>query len=208
MSSSKLRRIVPLASLSLPVIIWFKDTAYSTCRVNGDSMSPSLKDGDIVLVRKADISPYLNRFRNKNDINLDDIDYSDDDVISHIVNRIDVHCGKRPVWIFSQPPTALPGEIVVFKSPNIFPCDFRVSRVTALGGQMVRPVDRKRSILKIPQYSLWLEADNRENCEDTCHDGSVSKKMVVGLAEKIIWPPWRWGTIERKRPALGRAWWL
>ena len=61
------------------------------------------------------------------------------------------------------------------------------------------------SAVTIPPYSLWVEGDNhtvpsydsRPSPTYKSH-GPISKKLVVGIAEYIIWPPSRIGWINQK----------
>jgi phage repressor protein C with HTH and peptisase S24 domain len=48
MSSSALPRRLATAAASLPVLIWARDSVGSFVRVQGDSMEPELKKGDVV----------------------------------------------------------------------------------------------------------------------------------------------------------------
>jgi hypothetical protein len=71
----------------------------------------------------------------------------------------------------------------------------------------IRPKDSYSKITNIPPYSIWVENDTKLDSGDSRIFGPVSKKLVLGQADYIIWPPSRWGKIDRKRPAVGRAWW-
>jgi hypothetical protein len=50
----------------------------------------------------------------------------------------------------------------------------------------------------VPPYSIWIEGDNPVKSKDSrCDDhGPVSKKLLVGVAEYRIWPPWRLGKLN------------
>ena len=50
----------------------------------------------------------------------------------------------------------------------------------------------------VPPYSLWVEGDNMQNSYDSRNKnhGPVSKKLLVGIAEFVLWPPTRFGTSE------------
>ena len=50
----------------------------------------------------------------------------------------------------------------------------------------------------VPPYSLWVEGDNsRVSIDSRYRDhGPISKKLLVGIAEYRIWPPWRIGKLE------------
>ena len=59
------------------------------------------------------------------------------------------------------------------------------------------------SAVTIPPYSLWVEGDNHkiqsyDSRPSPTHQshGPLSKKLVVGIAEFVVWPPTRIGWIE------------
>jgi hypothetical protein len=71
----------------------------------------------------------------------------------------------------------------------------------------IQPRNRFRSLELIPPYNLWVEGDNANNSEDSGAYGAVSKKLLVGQAKLVVWPPSRWGRVEKIVPSKGRSWW-
>jgi hypothetical protein len=69
-------------------------------------------------------------------------------------------------------------------------------------------------IVSVPDFSLYMEGDNKANSVDSRNSvhGAVSKKLLAGVAEYVLWPPSRWQRINRmpEREANGksRAYWL
>jgi signal peptidase I len=114
----------------LPVTLWITDLMYSTCKVRGTSMEPTLKDGDVVLVRKSDVL---------SDFNLTTT--PDDATDRARLKRMEATMSNsidHP--IISRPPIVVAGHVVVFTSPKTaFPHEYRVKRVAAVGGQLVSP---------------------------------------------------------------------
>jgi len=205
-------------ALSLPISIWAIDNLFSFAKVRGASMEPTLKDGDIVLVKKSDFFTGLwgsgattaakipNDMDERNDTSsgVNNIDETDRARLA----RVEASIGNTPSTLWSKPPEILRGHIVVFKSPRkAYPHEYHIKRVEAIGGQMIRPNQRLRSIEQIPKYSIWVEGDNPTNSEDSCSYGPVSKKLLEGRAVRVVWPPWRWGALEKKNPSSGKAWW-
>jgi len=126
---SWVHRSLSTAALTLPVAIWITDCMYSTCRVRGTSMEPTLKDGDVLLVRKSDtLADYI-------------LATPEDETDRARLKRMeDNMSGYMDSIIISSPPMVLAGCVVVFCSPKTaFPHEYHVKRVAAVGGQLVRP---------------------------------------------------------------------
>jgi len=160
-------------------------------------MEPTLKDGDVLLVRKSDIFANYGFTQSK------------DEADRARIKRIEATMNANPDHpIMSTPPLVLPGNIVVFLSPHTaFPHEYRVKRVIGVGGQMVLPHSRFHNIESVPPYSVWVEGDNKNYSEDSVNHGPISKKLLVGQAARIIWPPSRWSKLTRMSLSEGKAWW-
>ena len=54
----------------------------------------------------------------------------------------------------------------------------------------------------VPPYCIWVEGDNPTNSRDSRSKdhGPVTKKLLVGIAEYRLWPPWRMGKLDQKKP--------
>lgn len=127
------------------------------------------------------------------------------------------------IGLFRKPPTPINGDIVVYKNPEKYPDQWNIKRVIAIGGQTVRTNKNNPSLQKtkeeevivesnwvfkesvknvinsyVPPYYIWVEGDNRSNSRDSRYKnhGPVSKKLLVGIAEFRVWPPWRMGKID------------
>ena len=64
------------------------------------------------------------------------------------------------------------------------------------------PTSMRIATTYVPPYSLWVEGDNLANSYDSRNKehGPVSKKLLVGIAEYILWPPTRWGGLQNIKP--------
>lgn len=205
-------------------------------------MEPALQDGDILLVRKADLFPHLDWKRWTSS----STSYEEEEAHQTAIRVIahDAQSG-RPIgennvgYTYLHPPTIHQlGSVVVFRAPDAdkYPSsEYRVKRVVGLGGQIVRPRENWHRIERVPSYALWVEGDNNgegsnkddENEQDnssfsarssttinTCGKsidsrtyGPVCKNLVEGIAERIIWPPSRWGVVSSITPSVPRSWW-
>lgn len=156
-------------------------------------MEPTFKSGDIVLVRKSD-TPLVKRPDSRNDKDLNAVRFNE------------ARLGISGDLLISKPPLVTKGDVVVFHSPSD-PRETCIKRVIGLGGQHVQPPERFRHTEVIPKYSLWVEGDLAANSQDSRHYGPISKKLLLGKAELIVWPPARWGKVATKEISEGRAWW-
>ena len=118
-------------------------------------MEPTLKDGDLLLVRKSD-NPWwqqLTKLVKHNykkyimEKDVQDMDEEDPEPPERILERRTLkdcerlHCSTAPS-LQIKPPLALSGDIVVYKDPQYFyyrnERRLSVKRVVGLGGQVVR----------------------------------------------------------------------
>ena len=53
---------------------------------------------------------------------------------------------------------------------------------------------------------IWVEGDNKDNSSDSRHYGAVNQKLITGVAEYVIWPPWRMGKIKKLVDATRSYW--
>ena len=189
-------------------------------------MEPSLYDGDVLLVRKSDFMP--NRLWQYWASQADDgTDAGDECQNALRVMAHDVQ-SDRPIgefwtkYTYLHPPTIhVPGSVLVFRAPDAekFPsAEYRVKRVIGLGGQIVRSGETHFDLRRVPNFSLWVEGDNYDEYDenqtnpkaqsvDSRTYGAISKNLVIGVAERVIWPPSRWGVIPCVTSPAPRAWW-
>jgi len=142
-----------------PLMVCVKDTFFSVCSVRGSSMEPTLKNGDILLIRKSDF-PGLRRYwsaKNKNQDILMDGPGEDEDGVSKINSNnlgsvssammrsrilreyeYQQHLERHDssVWI-RCPPWPMRGQIVTYRSPYKYPPELCIKRVIGVAGQVV-----------------------------------------------------------------------
>lgn len=192
------------ALAALPTFVWMQDSVFSLYRVSGSSMEPSLKHGDIVVVRKSD-GIWQRKTRKDEDPMLT---FQRD----HQRDLEQIHCNSNGVgWLLHKPPMPVVGDIIVYQDPTEYPPRYSIKRVVGLGQQIIMmPNNRYKPDSKltmddgstrtsmrvatpcVPSYSLWVEGDNLANSSDsfTSH-GPISKKLLVGISEYRVWPPTR-----------------
>jgi signal peptidase I len=142
---SNVNKILSATALSIPPVILFHDNFFAVYMVRNDSMEPTLKQNDIVLVRKVDFFPYYH----KHGLEMKDLEIQDSRRIDEETDRIksmrmNASVGKPLIdeyTVWSSPPISLPGDIVAFKNPESFlPSRVEMKRIVGLGGQRVRRI--------------------------------------------------------------------
>jgi signal peptidase I len=125
-------------------------------------MEPTLSDGDVIVVRKADglwqrwtrtWPPNVAVDTPKGRSIVDPFDSSSSCYAwaverSHVLEYEKEHCRSSPRtgWL-RTPPVPVTGNIVVFQDPEIYPSKWNIKRVNGLGGQIVRFCDYVEQIL-------------------------------------------------------------
>lgn len=193
------RELVETILLTLVIFVAVR-TLVVNFRVDGESMHPSLANGQYLLVNKAVFFHFdLNTVRN--------ILPGPDSV------------GKDVVYLFHPPQR---GDIIVFNPPT--PSDKPyVKRVIGLPGDKVTV--RNRQVLvngivveepyiaaepsytyppgggefTVPTGSIFVLGDNRNNSSDSHAFGAVPLDNVIGKAIVSYWPPEGFGVIPHER---------
>jgi signal peptidase I len=159
-----------LETLLLSVLLFVAINAISArIRVDGFSMEPTLKSGEFVVVNKL-------------------------------------------AYRFGEPDT---GDVIVFQYPRD-PDQEYIKRVIGTPGDTVSIIDGQVYVngerlnetyiasppsyqseeRAIPENSLYVLGDNRNNSSDSHTWGPVPMEFVIGKALFIYWPPDRWGVVE------------
>lgn len=198
-------------------------------------MEPALQHGDVLLVRKSDMLPYID-WKRWTSSSASSYEEEEEHQTALRVIAQDAESG-RPIgenifgYTYLHPPTIHQlGAVVVYRAPDAekYPSsEYRVKRVVGLGGQIVRPRENWHRIERIPPFAVWVEGDNNGDSEndengkesskksrthycksiDSRTYGPVCKNLVEGVAERIIWPPSRWGLVSSLTPSVPRSWW-
>lgn len=159
---------------SVPLLLYVRDKYVSVHRVKGTtSMAPTLQEGDVLLVRKWD-SPWSS-------------DY--DSAVQQFESLHDVQ--HRPLLV--------PGQICIYQDPaaGFFDKDHcHIRRIIGVGGQYVTNNNSNRITSILPDH-VYVEDDNPPNQRSSNHNNNmVRKKMVLGVAVAVVWPPSRWQRLQ------------
>jgi signal peptidase I len=158
-----------LETLILAVILFVAINAISArIRVDGSSMEPTLHGGEYVLV-------------NKLSYRLGQPDYGD---------VIVFYYPRDPQQEYIKRVIGLPGDRVDIHDGSVF-----------VNGQLLNePYIAAAPIYPgtwlVPDNSLFVLGDNRNNSSDSHSWGAVPFDYVVGKAVLAYWPPPAWGMIE------------
>jgi len=126
-----------------------------------------------------------------------------------IVNRLAYRLGQPKIGdvIVFHPPTdpeqeyikrviGLPGDEVVISKKQV-----RVNG-RLLDEPYIAAPPRYDSSWTVPQDSLFVLGDNRNNSSDSHAWGPVPMQNVVGKAVVVYWPPSDWGLVEHVFPSF------
>lgn len=161
-------------TLVLSVLLFAGINAVSArIRVDGPSMQPTLHTGEFVIVNKL-------------------------------------------AYTFGEPKV---GDVIVFHYPRD-PDQEYIKRVIGLGGDRIRvaqgqvyvndvPLDEPyiaappayQNEWVVPEDSLFVLGDNRNNSSDSHNWGSVPMPYVIGKALLVYWPPEQWQFIDHPSTA-------
>lgn len=162
------KEIVPYI-LVIILVLLIKHYLASPIRVNGSSMYPTLKDGDIMIL-------------NKIHYHLNDIQRFDIVVIktknSPIIKRI----------------IGLPGDKIEYKNNELYVNNKKIKEDfshTEIEDYNIEELGK----MTVPKNKYFVLGDNRKNSMDSRFYGFIDKKNIEGRAKTIILPLKRIGTI-------------
>ena len=167
--SGAIRVIIDIVeTLVLSVLLFIGINAISArIRVDGFSMEPTMQSGEFVVINKLAY--------NFGQPNLGDV------IVFHYPHDPDQEYIKRVI--------GTPGDLVKVTEGLVY-----------VNGELVDepyiaapPV--YQSELIVPEDSLFVLGDNRNNSSDSHTWGTVPMENVIGKAFFVYWPPERWGII-------------
>ena len=156
--------------LIIVAAILIKLFVFSPIRVNGTSMSPTLEDGDIMI--------------------LNEIGYH-----LHGVDRFDIAVAKIDGEKLIKRVIGLPGETVEYKDGKLY-INGEIVVENFTHGDTEDFSLSQLSVEKIPDNYYFLVGDNRGNSKDSRTIGLVHKSKIIGKAKLIIYPFSRTNTVQ------------
>ena len=159
-----------LETLVLAVILFFVINAVSArIKVDGSSMEPTLHNGEFILVSKVN---YMLGEPHRGDV-----------VVFDFPRNITQEYIKRVI--------GLPGEHVRVEGGKVYVDD------QPLTEPYIKAAPNYHGSWEVPENTLFVLGDNRNNSSDSHNWGMVPVENVVGEAFFIYWPPSYWGSVNR-----------
>lgn len=166
-----------LETLLLSVLLFLGINAISArIRVDGYSMEPTLQSGEFVIVNKMAYrlgSPKVG------------------DVIVF-------HYPRDPEQEYIKRVIGLPGDHVRIADGQVFLNDQPLEEPYIASPPAYAPQE-----WDVPEDSLFVLGDNRNNSSDSHNWGPVPMDYVIGKAVVVYWPPEQWGLIHH--PSIANA---
>ncbi len=158
-----------LETLLLSVVLFFLINAVSArIRIDGSSMEPNLHHGEFVIVSKIN---YRFGEPERGDV-----------VVFDFPRNITQEYIKRVI--------GLPGEHIQVEDGNVYVNESILSEPYLI----MEP--QYEGEWDVPENTLFVLGDNRNNSSDSHTWGIVPMKNVVGEALMVYWPPSSWGLIN------------
>lgn len=190
---SVLRELPILLFIAFLIAFTVKSLVAQAFFIPSESMVPTLKIGDRVLVSR--LSYRLHEPR-RGDVLVFDSPFADEDagddqsLPTRVLHGVLESVGLRQPSTeeFIKRVIALPGETVEGKDGRIF-VNGKVLDEPYLNEVAVDSFEPK----KVPDGMLWVMGDNRNHSSDSRAFGTIDEDDVVGRAILRIWPPPRLG---------------
>jgi signal peptidase I len=164
-----------IETLLLSVLLFVAINAVSArIRVDGYSMEPTLHDSEFVIVNKL-----AYKFGQPT--------YGD---------VIVFHYPRDPEQEYIKRIIGLPGDSVKITNGQVF------INGQALEEPYIAASPNYQAEWSVPEGSLFVLGDNRNNSSDSHNWGPVPVDYVVGKALVVYWPPENWGLIDQLSSAV------
>ena len=167
---NKVTKTILTYVLIIGVAILIKLFVFSPIKVNGTSMSPTLEDGDIMILNE--IGYYINGL-SRFDIAVANVD--NERLIKRVIGLPGETVEYRDNVLYIN------GEAVVENFKHTDTNDFSLSDI---------------NYEKIPDNYYFLVGDNRGNSKDSRTIGLVHKGKIIGKTRLIIYPFSRTSTVQ------------
>jgi signal peptidase I len=142
-------------------------------RVDGFSMEPTLHTGEFVIINKL---AYKLGEPGRGDV---------------IVFRYPFD----PQQEYIKRVIGLPGDVVKIEGGSVF------INGNKLDESYIAAPPQYQNQITVPEDSLFVLGDNRNNSSDSHNWGPVPRDFVIGKALFVYWPPEQWGLVQNSSSA-------
>jgi signal peptidase I len=164
-----------LETLLLSVVLFFLINAVSArIKIDGSSMEPNLHHGEFVIVSKIN---YRFGEPERGDV-----------VVFDFPRNITQEYIKRVI--------GLPGEHILIEDGIVYVNDIMLSE------PYLTMEPQYEGEWDVPENTLFVLGDNRNNSSDSHTWGMVPLNNVIGEALVVYWPPSSWGLINGTNPVM------
>ena len=158
-----------IETIILSVLLFLGINAISArIRVDGHSMEPTLHSGEFVIVNKL---AYKFGYPDRGEV-----------IVFHYPRDPDQEYIKRII--------GLPGDRIMIGDGKVLVNDRPVQE------PYIASPPNYQSEWTVPEDSLFVLGDNRNNSSDSHNWGPVPMDYVIGKALIVYWPPDEWGFID------------
>lgn len=185
MSQSTKREVwswIRAGAIAILIAFLVRQFIFSNYIVRGESMMPTLQDGNRLIVNKVGYTVGTpHRF---------------DVIVFHATQTEDYV--KRII--------GLPGDSITYKNDQLYVNGKRVAEpylqhykdALPQGQQLTENFNLKSKTgkLRVPEGKLWVMGDNRMNSEDSRYFGFVDQKSVIGKVSIRYWPLNEWEIMQ------------
>lgn len=174
--SGGLRFLIDVSETILLSLILFLaiNAITARIRVDGFSMEPTLQSGEFVIVNKVS---YRLGDPERGDI-----------VVFHFPRNPEREYIKRIIGV--------PGDHIQVSEGQVFINDI------LLDEPYIKADPSYVGSWTVPEESLFVLGDNRNNSSDSHNWGWVPMEELIGKAVFVYWPPQEWGALENPSNAL------
>ena len=170
MEKNKIFKTIMSYVIIIVIALLIKFFIFSPVRVNGTSMTPTLNDGDIMILNE--IGSHLNG-----------------------VERFDIVVAKIDGEKLIKRVIGLPGEKIEYRDNNLYIDDKLVVENFKHGDTNDFSISELGSDV-IPENYYFLVGDNRNNSKDSRMVGFIHKSKIMGKTSLIIYPFDRISTVQ------------
>lgn len=155
----------------IALVILIRTFVVTPVQVVGTSMTPNLKDGELMLLNKV-----IYKFNDIERFDIVVVDYSNE----HLIKRV----------------VGLPGEKVMYKDNKLYINNQIVKEDFDKNGKTLDYEISESGYDIIPDGMYFVVGDNRINSQDSRSIGLISEDQIMGKANFVLFPFNKFGFVD------------